>query len=381
MIDQPPRIAINAHLLAPRGTGGYRSAGIHTYTEQVLRHLPPADPDLRYTVFTAHPPSDLDPMIEVQPSRWNTARPAARIAWEQIVQPRAARRVKAAVLHDTAFVGPIVRPCPIVLTIYDLSFALYPQFFRGLQPTYLRIGTRYSARRAKRIIAISDNTRRDIARLYHVPIDRIDLAYPGVDETIGRRSAVEVERFRRDQSLPNKFLLFLGTLEPRKNLPMLIRAFAQMKIACPDAKLVLAGGLGWLTEEIFNAVKSAGIEDRVSLPGFVAPAEKALWYSAATAFVYPSIYEGFGLPPLEAMACGTPVIVSNAAALPEVVGDAGISIDPQDVKSWTAAMTRVWGDEAYRAELAHRGLAQARNFRWIETARATTSSYRRALEK
>jgi glycosyltransferase involved in cell wall biosynthesis len=162
---------------------------------------------------------------------------------------------------------------------------------------------------------------------------------------------------------------------------MLIRAFAQMKIDCPDAKLVLAGGLGWLTDEIFNAVKLAGVEDRVIWPGFIAPAEKTLWYSAATAFVYPSIYEGFGLPPLEAMACGTPVIVSNAASLPEVMGDAGISIDPQDVKGWAAAMTRVWGAETYRAELANRGLAQAKKFRWIETARATTSSYRRALEK
>ncbi len=379
MIDQPPRIAINAHLLAPRGTGGYRSAGIHTYTEQVLRHLPQADPDLHYTLFTAHPPIDLDSAIEVKTSRWSTERPLLRILWEQIVQPTAARQVKAAVLHDTAFVGPIVQPCPIVLTIYDLSFALYPQFFGGLKQTYLRLGTRYSAKRAQRIIAISDNTRRDIARLYQVPIERIDLAYPGVDETIGRRSAVEVERFRTEKNLPNKFLLFLGTLEPRKNLPMLIRAFAQLKNDCPDAKLILAGGLGWLTAEIFNTAKSAGVEDRVIWPGFVAEEEKTLWYSAATAFVYPSIYEGFGLPPLEAMACGTPIIVSNAASLPEVVGSAGLSIDPQDENSWAAAMTRVWNDAAYRAELADRGLAQAQKFSWIETARATTSSYRRAL--
>jgi glycosyltransferase involved in cell wall biosynthesis len=153
-----------------------------------------------------------------------------------------------------------------------------------------------------------------------------------------------------------------------------------MKTECPDAKLVLAGGTGWLTEEIFNTVKLAGVEDRVILAGFVAEEEKSLWYSAATAFVYPSIYEGFGLPPLEAMACGAPVIVSNAASLPEVVGEAGVMIDPNDERSWSAAMSRVWHDETYRAELTDRGLRQAKKFSWIETARSITSTYRQAIE-
>jgi glycosyltransferase involved in cell wall biosynthesis len=379
MTDRQPRIAINAQLL--HGGQSYRSAGIHTYTEQTLRHLTQADPDLHYTLFTSHPPRDLDPAIAIEATRWNTERPALRILWEQIAQPRAVRRVKADVLHATAFVGPIVQSCPTVLTIYDLSFALFPQFFRGLRQTYLRLGTRTSARHAKRIIAISDNTRRDIARLYNVPLDKIDLAYPGVDQTLGRRSAVEVERFCHEKSLPAKFLLFLGTLEPRENLSMLIRAFAQMKNECPDAKLVLAGGIGWLADEIFEAVKLAGVEDRVIFAGFVAEEEKPLWYSAATAFVYPSIYEGFGLPPLEAMACGTPVIVSSAASLPEVVGDAGVTIDPKDVGAWAAAMSRVWKDETHRAELTNRGLRQAKKFTWLAAARSITATYRQAIER
>jgi glycosyltransferase involved in cell wall biosynthesis len=377
MTHRQPRIAINAQLL--HGGQGYRSAGIHTYTEQILRHLPQADPDLHYTLFTQHPPHDLDPSIEIKAARWPTERPTMRILWEQIAQPHAVRRAQADVLHATAFVGPIIRSCPTVLTIYDLSFALFPQFFRGLRQTYLRVGTRYSARHAKRIIAISDNTRRDIARLYGVPLDQIDLAYPGVDQTLGRRSNAEVERFCREKSLPAKFLLFLGTLEPRKNLPMLIRAFAQMKQTCPDARLVLAGGIGWLADEIFDAVKLAGVEDRVIFAGFVAEAEKPLWYSAATAFVYPSIYEGFGLPPLEAMACGTPVIVSNASSLPEVVGEAGVLIDPNDERSWSAALSRVWNDTAYRAELTDRGVRQAKKFTWIESARSITATYRKAI--
>ncbi len=378
MTHHQPRIAINAHLL--HSGQDYRSAGIHTYTEQILLQLPQADPELRYTVFTLHPPRNLDPAIELKLPRWNTGRPLPRILWEQLAQPRAVRQAKADVLHATAFVGPIVQPCPSVLTIYDLSFALYPQFFRGLKQTYLRLGTRYSARRARRIIAISENTRGDIARLYGVPLDWIDVAFPGVDQMTGRRSAVDVEHFRDKKNLPPKFLLFLGTLEPRKNLPMLIRAFAQMKTDCPDAKLIIAGGIGWLAREIFDAVKLARVEDRVIFPGFIAEEEKTLWYSAATAFVYPSIYEGFGLPPLEAMACGTPVIVSNAASLPEVVDDAGVLIDPNDISGWSAAMRRMWRDENYQAELADRGVRQAKKFTWLKTAQATTRAYRRALE-
>ena len=133
-----------------------------------------------------------------------------------------------------------------------------------------------------------------------------------------------VQAFRRSKNLPDKFLLYLGTLEPRKNLVMLVRAFAQLKRECPEAMLVLAGGIGWLADEIFAAIEACGVKDSVLLPGYVAAEEKALWYAAATAFVFPSLYEGFGMPPLEAMACGTPVIASNAASLPEVVGEAGL---------------------------------------------------------
>ena len=240
----------------------------------------------------------------------------------------------------------MVRPCPTVVTIYDLSFALFPQYFRGFNQAYLRAGTRWSARRAARIIAISDHTRRDIHRLYDVPLERIDVAYPGVADSLHPIDPAALDRFRREKNLPEKFLLFLGTLEPRKNLVMLIEAFARFKRECADATLVLAGGVGWLADDIFAAIEASGVKDSIVLPGFVKAEEKALWLGSATAFVYPSIYEGFGLPPLEAMACGTPVIVSNAASLPEVVGDAGVSIGPRDPIEWAQAMQRVWNDAA-----------------------------------
>ncbi len=377
MIRSALRIAISAPLLAPPGS--YRSAGIHTYIQHSLQHLPEADPALRLTLFAAHPPAELPPSIEVWRPRWNTDRPARRIAWEQLALPVAVRRAVAAVLHATAFVAPLVHVRPTVITIYDVSFALFPQFFRGFNQAYLRAGTRWSARRARRIIAISDCGRRDVHRLYGVPLDRIAVAYPGVDETLSRADPDRAREFRRAKNLPDKFLLYLGTLEPRKNLPMLVQAFAQLKRECPEAVLVLAGSVGWLADEIFAAVEACGVQDSVVLPGYVAAEEKALWYAAATAFAFPSLYEGFGMPPLEAMACGTPVVTSNVASLPEVVGDAGLLLAPDDASGWAAALKRVWTDGAYRLELADRGVRRARQFTWQATSRQIAQAYRDSL--
>ncbi len=268
MNHSAPRIAISAPLLA--AAGSYRSAGIHTYIQQSLQHLPEADPALHLILFTAHPPAELPSAIEVQRPRWNTDRPAWRILWEQLALPAAVRRTQADVLHATAFVAPLVRVRPTVLTIYDVSFALFPQFFRGFNQAYLRAGTRWSARRAQRIIVISGCARNDVHRLYRVPLDRIEVAYPGVDETLACAGPDRVQAFRRQKNLPDKFLLYLGTLEPRKNLALLVRAFAQLKHECPDARLVLAGGLGWLADETFATIEECGVKDSVVLPGYVA---------------------------------------------------------------------------------------------------------------
>src|SRR5512139_905806 len=160
---------------------------------------------------------------------------------------------------------------------------------------------------------------------------------------------------------------------------MLVRAFAQLKRECADAVLVLAGGIGWLADEILAAIEACCVKDSVLLPGYVAAEEKALWYAAATAFVFPSLYEGFGMPPLEAMACGTPVMTSNVASLPEVVSEAGLMLAPDDVGGWSAGFKRLWTDAAYRAELADRGLRQARQFTWQITARQIVRAYRDVL--
>jgi glycosyltransferase involved in cell wall biosynthesis len=370
-----PHVAISAHLLAARGAAGYRSAGIHTYITHLLQNLPRVDGTFRYTVYT-NAQLSVDGLTAVRPARWPTTRPLARIAWEQLAQPFALRRDRPDLLH-TSFVGPLLSRQPSVVTIYDLSFALFPELFRGPNQVYLRTATRRSAQHARRVIAISDHTRRDVHRLYGVPLERIDVACPGVDPRFKPLLPGEVEAFRRRHNLPDRFFLYLGTLEPRKNLGRLIEACSALEMS--NWRLMLVGGKGWMYEDLFAQAKALGLDDRVTFAGFASSEDLPLWYNAATAFVYPSVYEGFGLPPLEAMACGAPVIASNAAALPEVVGDAGLTVEPDDVAGLAQAMRRVWDDETLRRELSQRGIERAGRFTWEATARATVESYRRAL--
>jgi len=189
------------------------------------------------------------------------------------------------------------------------------------------------------------------------------------------------EALRRKRGLPQRMILFVGTLEPRKNAETLIRAYARLRRASAiPHRLVLAGGRGWRYEGLFALVEELGLQDDVLFPGFVPYDELPLWYNAADLFVFPSLYEGFGLPPLEAMACGVPVVVSSVSSLPEVVGDAGLLVDPLDVEGLAEAMARVLNDGALRAEMRGRGLARAERFSWLETARGTVRVYERVLK-
>jgi glycosyltransferase involved in cell wall biosynthesis len=233
------------------------------------------------------------------------------------------------------------------------------------------------------VIAISESTRQDVIARLGVPPERVQTVYCGVDPCFVPMPADEVAAFRQRKGLPERFVLFLGTIEPRKNVRRLINAFAQLLTSSPretsDLYLVVAGGKGWLSEPVFARVEELGLKDRVHFPGYVPEAEKALWYSAATCFCYPSLYEGFGLPPLEAMACGLPVITSNASSLPEVVGDAGLTVPPEDPAALSDALHQMVVNPTLRAELAQAGRWRATRFSWAKAARQTVGVYRRAL--
>jgi glycosyltransferase involved in cell wall biosynthesis len=261
--------------------------------------------------------------------------------------------------------------------VYDLSFRVTPDRFRPAQRLYLSAFTAASCRRARRVLAISESTRADAARLLGVPRDRIDVAYPGVEPRFRPLPAAEVAAFRARHGLPERFILYLGTLEPRKNLVELIAAFAELRAAEPGLRLVLAGARGWDAGPIFQKIEQLDLKPAILLPGFVPAGELPLWYNAAAVFAYPSSYEGFGMPVIEALACGRPVVTTTASSLPEAGGNAAELAPPGDIPALTAALAAALRADPARIE---RGLAHAARFTWPATAEATAGAYRRALE-
>lgn len=368
-------IGLNAHLLSSQA--GYRTAGIHGYIDNLLRHLPTAAPDMTFTAMTGARYTGQYPGMSMRRASWDTERPTRRILWEQLIQP--GELAGFDLLHGLGFVLPVISRTPGVVTVYDLSFIHYPERLPAARRLYLRLFTAYSVRQARRILAISHSTAQDLQTTFGIPASKIDVAAPGCDPAYRPLPQADIQAFRAKKNLPERFILFLGTLEPRKNLPVLLNAYADL----PESEripLVLGGGKGWQYDEIFATIEQRGLTRSVILPGFVPTDELPLWYNSAALFAYPSVFEGFGLPVLEAMACGTPVIVSDASSLPEVAGNAGLTIAPNDTAAWTDALHTGLTDEAWCANARQRGLDQAARFTWQETASHTVNSYRAALK-
>jgi glycosyltransferase involved in cell wall biosynthesis len=372
-------IGLNAHLLS--SSRSYRAAGINWYIRSLLTFLPRVSERYSYTAFLGKEEAGHGfPGLHTKVSILPTERPAARIAWEQLAQPIRLLGDRIDLLHSLAFVQPVVLPCPGVVTIYDLSFIHFPQRLQPWRRLYLRWGTTYSARRARRVIAISASTKRDIVGLLGVAEGKVDVIPCGVDEDfhpLDRHD--QLRELRRKRRLPPRMLLFVGTIEPRKNLTTLVKSYALLREWIQPPPLVIAGAKGWQHEEVFTLAEELGLLDEVLFPGFIPRDELPLWYNAADLFVYPSLYEGFGLPPLEAMACGTPVVTSNTSSLPEVVGDAGLLVEPTDPEEIAQAIQRLLTDSTLRDELESKGLERARAFTWHRTARETVEVYDRAL--
>lgn len=369
-------IGLNAHLLS--NETGYRAAGIHNVIHQTLTHVPSVAPsNWNFTAMVGRANPATYEGITMQPALWDTQRPSRRILWEQMVQP--VHLPKFDLYHTLAFVGPLVQFAPMVVTVYDLTFMRYPERLTTARRLYLRNMTELTCRRARRILAISQSTGRDLTELLGIDPAKIDVTPLGYDTDVYRPlPEPDVAAFRAQKGLPERFWLFLGTLEPRKNLVTLIEAYAQLS---PEERLplVLAGGKGWKTDELFAAIEKYKLHDDIQLPGFVAADEIALWYNAAETFVYPSVFEGFGLPVLEAMACGTPVITSNVSSLPEVAEGAGLCLPPHEIDAWIVGLKQAYADAAWRKTASAAGLHKAQHFRWDITAQLTVESYQKAL--
>ncbi len=367
------RVGLNAHLL--NLAGNYRSAGINWYIYHLLQNLPTSD--YEFTVFTSERRvREHLARLHYAFSRLPTQHPIVRIAWEQVVQPVALRRERIDLLHALAFAGPLSISIPWVVTIYDLCFMRYPDSFNRANRTYLRWATTWAVRRANRVIAISESTKRDLVNLYHIPAERVAVVYCGHDDALSQPAPSAVESWRSRKGLPERFILHVGTLEPRKNIARLVRAFARAgRVAHLPHKLVLVGARGWKYDDVDRVIADERIQERIIFAGYVPQDELPFWYRAAEAFIYPSLYEGFGLPPLEAMAAGLPVVCSNAASLPEVVGDAALVVPPDDETVLADSIVQILSDRALRDELVARGKKQAAKFSWEQTARETTRVY------
>ncbi|HVA88821.1 MAG TPA: glycosyltransferase family 1 protein [Chloroflexota bacterium] len=377
------RIGINAQLLS--FSRSYRNAGSSAYIYQLLRHLPAIPSPHRYIVFTNADRRELrvgdERGFHLVRSRLSTERPARRILWEQLALPALIARERLDLVHGTLNVLPLTRRTPGVVTIHDVSFLLFPERFLPAKRRYLTTMTRLSARGARFVAASSENTRRDVIQLLGVPEERVRVIPLGVDDRL--REPVDPETiaaFRIAHDLPEHFYLYIGSLEPRKNLVRLVEAYGLARQAGVDWPLVLAGGKGWLYEEIFTRIQELGLEPHIRLPGYVLYEDLPLWYNAASVFVYPSLYEGFGLPVAEAMTCGCPVITSTASSLPEVAGDAAILVDPEEVEELRDGLVRLAGSPTLRADLARLGRERATRFDWRGTVAQMVSLYSEALE-
>lgn len=355
------RMGINAALFSARE--GYRQTGVSRYISELIAGLERVkSPDDKLMLFGQN----------TGPIKDN---PMARILWEQTGLPVniAARRLD--VFHTPIGAVPFLSIAPTVVTVHDLAFLKYPDQLPASRRTWLIGAVRMSARRAAKIITVSQATARDLQEWLDIPDDKIEAIPLAISGKVERVEGTSLDVFRMKWDIEKPYILAVGTLEPRKNLPTLLRAFAKIKDDI-EHQLVLVGPEGWLTGELKNTLEELNLGDRVRLTGFVSDEELGGWYSGADLYVFPSHYEGFGLPAIEAMRCGAPVLASDNSAFPEVIGDAGVLIPASDVDLWAESIRDLLRNETRRLHLRDLGFARADAFSWDRTAQETYNVYK-----
>ncbi len=361
-------------VLLDADTVGRGRTGDESYTVNLLRELPAAAPDLALAC-SVREPSDLpdDVPAAVRRLRLDVANPYRRIPFGF---PALARREGAALAHTHYFVSPRLR-CPAVVTVHDISYARAPELFSRRDRRLLGL-VRGSVRRAARVIAVSEFTRADVCDQYGVDPAKV-VAIPNGVSPAFRPLEDAGGRVRSRFGIDRPYVLCVGALQPRKNVPLAIEAYARLAGRETDCELVVAGGDRGGRIDVLDAILRTRMTGRVHLLGHVEENELPALYSAARAFVFPSLYEGFGLPALEAMACGTPVVASNTTGLAEAVGDAGLTVDPTSAEDLSEALGRVLTDSALSGRLVDAGHVRAAHYTWARTAQGTAGVYREAL--
>ncbi|MHB1651899.1 MAG: glycosyltransferase family 4 protein [Desulfitobacteriaceae bacterium] len=346
-------------------------SGIGYYTANLIQSLPKLSNKHSYTLLYSEnmPTVDLPANVQLmEAKRW---------LWRVLPIDFLDISKKFDLYHEPNYMLRPFRNIRVV-NVYDMSYRLYPQYHPSRRVAMLRF-FEGRMKRANRIITVSKNAKQEIIGLLKVDADKVVVTYPGVSERFHTLNVSDVQGVdvRQYYNLPENFILYVGTIEPRKNLIRLLEAYSRVKatIGNTGVKLVLAGGKGWLNEEIYQRVQELKLTNDVIFTGYIMDEHLPTVYNMALAFVYPSLYEGFGLPPLEAMACGVPVITSKVSSLPEVVGDAGILIDPYNVDELSDAILLVVSSTELRKSLSDKGIKQASLFTWEKCARETLTVY------
>jgi glycosyltransferase involved in cell wall biosynthesis len=371
------RIGIDATALPPQPVG----AG--NYIIQLIRALAGLEVEDEFVVFAQRKGHALIDIPEIDSFEWvilEDSNPGSRLIWEQTIFPQLIKKSGVDLLHSLHYTRPVRLPCASVVTFHDMTFFLYPELHTRAKRLFFPQAIRVSARLADALIANSESTRQDVIRVLGISPEKIKTTQLGVNSAFRPiNDPVAKRKIAEKYDLPERFILYVGLIEPRKNLPLLISAYRRLLDSGENYKLVLVGRYGWMYDELLKQMNNLDLEGMIHFTGYVSQEDLPLVYNLSSLFAYPTSYEGFGLPVLEAMACGVPVITTDVSSLPEIVGEAGILVPVNDVEALYGAMIEVLRDEDLRQEMTNKGILRAAKFSWEQTAKLTFQVYQQVM--
>lgn len=362
--------------------------GIGRYSHCLLNEIASIDRENEYVIFKS--PRHRGRVIDQANFREVVIRYAPISPSTLLTFGRALKGEKLDVFHSHFYITPLVKPCKQVVTVHDITGLLFPRYYSArpfilekLVLYFHKLLIPYAIRQSDRVIAVSEFTKKCILRIVPgKPEDRIDVIYEGTEHNFKQQAEEEIAKVRKAHGLPERYFLYVGNTKPHKNLAGLTTAFSiflESSSGHHDIRLIIAGKQDRFFPELKKHISSLKHGDKVICCGYIPEGDLPAFYAGALAFVFPGFLEGFGLPVLEAMACGTPTITSNASSIPEVVGDAGLLFDPEDTRGLADAMKRVADDEGFRNDLASKAVARAASFSWRKAALETIATYEKLM--
>lgn len=336
--------------------------GFGFYVKNLLENLQKIDPENQYIAFRPQDQKDLST--------------SKRFLWDQFSMPKQAKLAQVDILHQPCFSAPVLFRGKIVVTIHDIIAKTYGQDLPFFSRQFFGRWMPFTYRFADRVICDSECTKKDIIRLLKIPAEKIKVIYLAATDSGRKKDLKKIKQIKEKYSLGEKYFLHIGSLNPRKNLEFLLRVFSKISQQNPKYNLVIAGGKSWYHDKLNNLAKELGLEKRVIFTGYVPDNDIDDLYFGASIFLFPSLYEGFGLPPLEAMSRGIPVISSDSSSLPEVIGNGGLMCPPDDETSWIKAIESVINNVSLQEKLSRQGLVQAKKFSWKKCAEETLHIYK-----